>query len=74
MRTMTLAEILTPEQLAEVERLLKQPEPFKAVKAYLITQRESLEAKDVLPEYLAYVIQYLVSQRVTHERRPTGKS
>lgn len=62
MKTVTLTEILTPQQLGEINRCLLQPEPFKAVRAYLITQRESLEKQDVLPQYLAYTIEHLVTK------------
>jgi hypothetical protein len=60
-RTTTMRDLCTPEQLEEITRLLKiEPtlERSRKIREYLITQRDDLEAKGVLPEYLAYFIEY----------------
>ena len=62
MKTVKLRELLTKKQLAKVVYILRDPPSIKrsnALRGYLITQREALELKGILPEYLCYMIEYL---------------
>lgn len=56
----TLADILTPEQAARLNQILKgnqdPDEALRAMKQYFATIRAELESKGVVPEYLAYLI------------------
>ena len=57
MRTVTLGNILPPEAFPELERLLKQPHPsIGDLKALCGKYREELLAKQVEPDYLAWVL------------------
>jgi hypothetical protein len=60
MKTVALNTLLTPEQVKEVEKILKQEDAvkWKRLREYLKTLREPLEKQGVVPEYLAYVIEY----------------
>ena len=66
MRRLALHEILSPEQREEVRQiLLRESDPISAkdqLLRYLIPLRAQLEAKDVLPEYLAYAIPFALQQ------------
>lgn len=59
-RTVKLCELLTDEQLAMVERILNtESDDFhksNALRRYLETFKDELEAKGVAPGFLAYVI------------------
>lgn len=58
-KNMLLTEILTPEQCGEVVRICETQDDddiVKHLKAYLNQFREQLEAKGVLPDYLAYYL------------------
>lgn len=62
MKNVKLSELLTQKQLEKVTVILRDPPSNTrsiALKKYLITQREALELKGVLPEYLSYMIEYL---------------
>lgn len=59
MKTITMSEILTDEQCAEIVTILKTAEDGKVVRAivdYLKPFRKQLEDKGVLPEYLAWFL------------------
>lgn len=60
-----LGQILTKDQLQAITKILNSRpavDRFKKLRQYLITQRESLELQGVLPEYLAYAIEYHATQ------------
>lgn len=60
-KTMQLGEILTPEQCDEVARICETETDDHIVpklKQYLAQFTEQLEAKGVLPDYLAYLLYY----------------
>ena len=62
-KTVKLTDLLTEEQLNEVERILKQHgedmlEASNHLRRYLEAFKTQLEAKGVVPGYLAYVIVY----------------
>jgi hypothetical protein len=57
----TLADILTPPQMAKVQQYMKahksDPEALlNALKAYFMTIHTDLNAKGIDPNYLAYVL------------------
>jgi len=57
MHTVTLDNILPPEAFPELERLLKQPHPsIGDLKVLCGKYREELLAKQVEPDYLAWVL------------------
>lgn len=64
-QTKKLADLLTEEQIEALELILSVNDPlkWKLVRAYLRGLREELEAKGVVPEYLAYVLEYQLSVR-----------
>jgi len=67
MRTITLGELMTPEQLDRCYEIIKSCNGDSAMatsklKSYLIQFREQLEAKGVLPEYLAYGLPFWIEQ------------
>jgi hypothetical protein len=58
-----LTDLLTHEQLDEIERILDRcgtdrMQASNELRRYLVAHRAELEAKGVVPEYLAYVIAY----------------
>lgn len=61
-RIVKLTEILSDEQIDMVERILKTDcgnyAKSNALKRYLETFKDELEAKGVVPGYLAYVITF----------------
>lgn len=62
MKTVQLRELLTEKQLKKVVRILRappSPERAAELKEYLVSQRESLELKGILPLYLFYMIEFL---------------
>jgi hypothetical protein len=60
-KTIKLEDLITDDQTKDIWKIMDEhPDPIKRVKAlteYLQKLREGLEAKGVLPEYLAYVIE-----------------
>jgi len=60
--TVQLRDLLTEDQLSEasvlIDRIQYRKTPTNDLRAYLISQRESLEARGVLPEYLFYALVY----------------
>ncbi len=59
MKTITLGELLNGAQCSQVERIIEQTEEGQLVRKltdYLKQFRDELEAKGVLPEYLAWVL------------------
>lgn len=66
MESKKLGEILTPDQILGVLNILEiwRDDPtvrIKKLKEYLHKFSKDLEDKGVLPDYLAYVIEYKVS-------------
>lgn len=62
-KTVLLSEILTEDQLDEVERILKncgddRTQASNDLRRYLAQFKVELEAKGVVSDYLAYVIAY----------------
>ncbi len=59
-KQMSLSDLLSDEQMRQLERLLKaNPDPedaLKAMKQYFGTIGAELESKGVVPAYLAYVL------------------
>lgn len=70
---MNLGELFTEAQLAEVNRILKAHEDsverVRALKEYLSQFRTELEAKGAVPEYLAYVFEYIALKQRFREWR-----
>ena len=58
MRELSLTEILSPDQIREVKRIMRKSEnefeTLLPLVAFLKTIKPPLEDKGVLPEYLAY--------------------
>ena len=64
--SMRLDEILGPEQIDAVVKILKSTSPSLRVKMldqYLTQYTDELTAKGVLPKYLAYVIESMVTSQ-----------
>lgn len=63
-KDISLADLLTDEQIAHVCELLNRntPEKFKLLRAYLCLHREQLETRGVLPEYLGYYLEYAYNE------------
>jgi len=65
-KTMKLGDILTEVQIAETMEILNAPhgkihgEATNKLKAYYSQFREQLEAKGVLPEFLAYAVPFWI--------------
>lgn len=59
-KTTSLGDILDDQQIAEVDRLMKKhkdpEELLKALKIYFGTIKDTLSAKGMDPNYLAYVL------------------
>lgn len=70
MKTIQLGELLNEQQLVETKRILHSTtdpiERVRRLKDYFETFSEELEAKGVLPDYLAYVVEW---QAVEHTIR-----
>lgn len=68
MKTITLGELLTEEQMAEVTRIVAMygDDCTPRLKAYFRSIGEQLESKGVLPEYLAYALPYSLGQGSLH--------
>lgn len=73
MTTMKLGELLTDEQIEKVLDIIvehpNQHERIRALKQYLAQFSKELEAKGVISDFLAYVVEYLITeqQKDTHE-------
>ena len=63
MKSVKLSELLTEEQWKEVNKILeaKDAEKWKRLREYLVTHRDALEKKGVVPEYLAYALEYYIT-------------
>ena len=71
MKEMTIAEILTPKQLKEMEKVINQalkekidpldPEFTKRLKVLFKPWAEELAVKEIDSDYLAYLVSYLTS-------------
>lgn len=54
-----ITEILSPEEIKATEKIFRtkpDKDQIKALKDYLIPLKEKLEAKGLLPEFLAYAL------------------
>ena len=62
MKTITLGQLLNEKQIVEVTRILNSSadsiERVRRLKDYFGTFRDDLEKKGVLPEYLAWAVEY----------------
>lgn len=67
MKTITLGELLTPEQCEQARKIMlaskSDAEATKGLKDYFGTLRAELEQKGVLPDYLAYAVMYSWEQQ-----------
>lgn len=76
MKTISLGELLTEEQGREVVRIMSESkddaEMTARLKKYLAQFKDQLEAKGVVPEYLAYAIPYFVNHPL--ERPAPGRA
>lgn len=62
MKTITLQEVLTREQLNRVHQIISVPPDFertRKLREFLISIQPDLSKHDVLAEYLVYVIEYM---------------
>lgn len=61
-RQVKLNEILTDQQLRDVESIIRQimagQTRLDSLRFYLVSQKDSLEAKEVDPNYLFYAVAY----------------
>lgn len=65
MKTITLAEVLTREQLNRVEQIISVPPNFertRKLREFLISIQPDLSKHGVLAEYLVYVIEHLQAE------------
>lgn len=66
-RTIKLGDILSPAQCNEVALIFKtsagSTERVKRLKDYFRTFADDLERQDILPDYLAYAVEYQMSQQ-----------
>lgn len=66
-KTVRLSDLLTKEQVKECCKIINRGsrysnETIGALKEYLGQFKEELEAKGVLPDYLAYMLIFLTTQ------------
>lgn len=70
MKTIQLSDLLNAQQLVETKRILRSTtnpiERVRRLKDFFETFSDELEAKGVLPAYLAYVVEW---QAVEHTIR-----
>lgn len=60
MKEFKLNDLLTDEEIEAVSSIIKKGdiERWKKLREYLQARRPQLEAKGVVPEYLAYYLEY----------------
>jgi uncharacterized membrane protein len=75
MRTMKLGEILTDAQIERTLDIIQSTtrhDRIAKLKEYFSSFKDELEKKGVLPDYLAYVVEYLLANQIkkveTYER------
>lgn len=64
MKTVQLSDLLDEEQIKQVAAIMNQErysQRITELKEYLGSLREQLESKGILPEYLAYSLEYNMS-------------
>ena len=63
----SLSDILTPEQIQEVTNIANSVtddmELTRKLKAYFATIAQELDAKGIVPDYLAYMLTHLIMQQ-----------
>lgn len=68
MKTIAIGELLTPAQCEDVRQiLLTETDPIavtRKLRDYFVPLRDQLEAKGMLPEYLAYVLPFTLQATV----------
>jgi hypothetical protein len=66
---MTLGDLFSADELLEIRGLLQNPDyltRIRALKAHLQQFKERLDAKGILPDYLAYVLENMRSDLLAH--------
>lgn len=75
MKTIKLGDLLTDDQLKQVREIINSTasslDRTAKLRDYFATIRETLESKGVLPEYLAYAVEFFITYAGASRR---GKS